>query len=306
MRVDAPVVNCDADAFANILKKCSGASNEPAPGLEFQCIKVWGSGPGADPNEPLTLTLGAGATLEGVNVKWNADGQVPCDIKPAAGNNSSVAVQALWSDWGNPDANGNPTGVADPVILYPINYRAVESGPDAGGGSALSHKTILRALSKTAVTTPIDSIDVESRGLDDGFMRFDQLQIAEAASATMGYRLLHNGLPVRADQIRVAAFRVAYYYGKTERNYVHRPSGPTLVNSTEQIDGRPFFVTPHCPVWSVIIWQSRIPRKHVVVSDDRNHPDVVSLDPNKDVFVQVNYDWRYLRTLGGSFGLFIS
>lgn len=306
MQVYKPTANCDADAFSYILKQCSGVSAEPAPGLEFQCVKVWGSGPGADPNSPITLTLGSGVTLNGVDAEWNADGQVPCSTTPPNGNNSSVSAQALWTDWSNLDPNGNPTGVADPLNAYTINYHAVDSGPDDLKRPALSPKTILRPLSKTAVTTAIDSIDVESRGLDEGFLRFDQLQMAGAASATMGYRLLHNGLPIRADQIRVAAFRVEYYYGRTERNYVHRPSGPTLIASTEQFSGRPVFVSPHCPVWCIIIWQPGLLRRHVVVSDDRNHPDIVSLDPNKDIFVQVNYDWRYLRTLGGSFGLLIN
>lgn len=306
MQVYKPTANHDADAFSNILKQCSGVSAPPAPDLEFQCVKVWGSGPAADPNSPVTLTLGSGVTLNGVDAEWNADGQVPCSTTPATGgNNSAVSVQALWTDWSNLDPNGNPTGVADPINAYAINYRAVDAGPDALKKSTSSLKTILRPLCKTAVTTAIDSIDVESRGLDEGFLRFDQLQIADAASATMGYRLLHEGLPVRADKIRVAAFRVEYYYGRNERNYVHRPSGPTLIASTEQFAGRPVFVSPHCPVWSVIIWQPGVPRRHVVVSEDRNHPDIVSLDPKKDVFVQVNYDWRYLRTLGGSFGLLL-
>jgi hypothetical protein len=308
MRIDNPAANAVSDAFENKLCLCDGVTSPKSGTDEFQCVRIWGSDPTTGTQHPasgspdVVLTADAVTVNPNQSVSWQANGSVPCRATAApTSNNSSLIVQALWTSWDILDPDGNPTGYADPAIANAVHFKG-KSVPSCGGEA----EPALRAnKAKGALST--DSVDREASGLDGEFLRYDQLQIADAASAALGFRLMASGVPVRASRIRVAAHRVEYFYGRGDLTFVHRPAGPTLVPSAEIVlgTGLPAFLFPKLPAWSLVIWQKASFRRHVLVSDNRNHPDVIGLDPQKDIFIQVNYDWRYLSRMGGSFGLLL-
>lgn len=309
MRVDTPVANTVSDAFENKLCSCTGVTAPKSGTDEFQCVRIWGSDPTTGTQHPISgspdvvVTAEDGATVNSnQSVSWQANGSVPCRAAAApTSNNSSVIAQALWTSWDIVDPDGNPTGYSDPAIATAVNFKGKIVAACGGEG-----QTLLKA-NRTQSAAGIDSVDREATGLDGEFLRFDQLQIDEAASSVMGFRLMASGVPLRASRILVAAHRVEYFYGRGDLTFVNRPAGPTLVASAEVVAGTtlPAFLFPKLPAWSIVIWQQASFRRHVLVSDNRNHPDVIRLDPQKDIFIQVNYDWRYLSRMGGSFGLLV-
>ncbi|MEQ9411558.1 MAG: hypothetical protein RIK87_27840 [Fuerstiella sp.] len=147
--------------------------------------------------------------------------------------------------------------------------------------------------------------DVEATGHIGDWLSFNFLQAATAVHHPFGYRLMVNGRPLRTSALRVTTphVNIGYAYGSNFFSS-RRPSGPTLTASDEVIlENYRAFAFHRLPTWALFIWQGDRHSGHVLSSQSINSPDILGLDPNRDVFVQLNF--HRLFAVSGTFDLHI-
>lgn len=298
LTINRPQANSVEDVANNILCSCHGISTPPSSSYRIIDVKIWGTdvtGTFADPNVPGSpYDLADIVQLDDGSIEWSSNRVPSFSAANPTQNNSRIAVVALW------ETDDQPPGAwSDPAEVVPTWFK----GKTVQECGLRYNEAEKRYLKKGVVRETY--VDCSPTCEENGFLRFDQLGLLNAANTVHGYRLTLNGNPLRTECLQVAADRVAYSYGAGAGNVarVHRPAGPTLVPPSDR--EKFFFEFNTLPVWSIVIYQKGTTRFHTLFSDDKSRPDIVHLDPNKDVYVQVNYNRRYLTSMGGGFGLFV-
>lgn len=296
----AAVNNPPANAIAGVLAMpppptmgtlclCNGSAVPPQQYLSSAGVRVLCRRPTEPaPTDAEMFSLVSPVFPVGTQYLWQKDNAVPafCEANPA-NNNNILYVRAAWINMMMP---GPP--IVEATTLG-FKGKRVQNCAEIGGVVAPIPTTASTELA--AAPLPM-FVDREPWDISGGYIEYRHLS---AEQFFWGNRLLRRGEPLRARRIAVAAFDVAWQYD----SLVNPPALITrsIGELTTAPAGWQFMGLPQA---SIVIWQLGEPRR-VVISECRDKPDIIALDPDAPIYVQVNFPWLSIAQRSGSFGLHV-
>lgn len=167
--------------------------------------------------------------------------------------------------------------------------------PGKGVQNCDRDETAQRTEGVAANVLPPFCVDASPVGASEGWLEYRYLAVD---SLVQGNRLMLNGEPLRASALAISASNVVWRHGLKRPRLVRRPLGHITAASVGW-----FF--QHSPEAALIVWQGDRTRRHVLASESRDRPDIVDLDPKKDVYVQVNFHRMETLARKGGFDLWV-
>jgi hypothetical protein len=220
------------------------------------------------------------------NGNWTYDGMLTAFINEASDppeKHNKLYLGAFSIDYTNPQ----PLPPETDDVVFPGN--GVPTCP-----SCTRDEAAQRAELPMDVPPPL-CVDACPVGASDGWLEYRHLAVD---SLVQGNRLMLNGKPLRGSALAVSASNVAWYHGLRNPRLVRRPLGHITAASAGW-----FF--QQSPEAALIVWQGNRTRRHVLASESQDRPDIVDLDPDKDVYVQVNFHRLDAFARKGGFDLWV-
>jgi len=209
-----------------------------------------------------------------------------CADNPGANNNKFY----LMSSWINMMMPGQPISERSNLEFKGKRVQSCETVIPLPVTAALSDD----AAAESVAPVP-GSVDSKPWDITGGYLEYRHLSVEQI---TGGNRLMRHGAPLRARRIAIAAFDVSWQYG---------PSPSTLISrSVGELASAPAgWLFMGLPKACLVVWQGDLLQRRVIISECRDKPDILSLDPNKPIFVQVNFAWANVAQRSGSFGVHV-
>ena len=132
---------------------------------------------------------------------------------------------------------------------------------------------------------------------DGAWLLYENLPVSAIGNGNL---LSLHGAPLRAKELAISAARVHWWSNLPHGVVVRRPVGEDLCPTGS---ASPFRGLPRS---AIVIHQPQ--RRHVLMSESRNKPDLVELDRDQNFRIQVNFESPILPTaglLGGSYDLWV-
>lgn len=269
-----------------------------------------------------------GAIFDGLYLKIIPDGQpIPSDQDVHDSPDATIPSSELYGSgptttqkaWNRDDSliancglQGNEAGSTLKVVSWSFDFDTTSSSyqyvPDSVTTpfkglctDTCTAAPAKKAARKMAAALPAP-ISVSPADYDGDWLLYSGLTVS---NWFYGNLLMRNGKPLRANLLAVAAADVNWSYdlplpGKGHRN-VHRAVGDLTFRSP-----RVPWRFASSPDNAVIVWQNKLGLPENVVSTERReHPDLITVDPDADILVQVNYHTVMQRSLDGTFSLWV-
>jgi len=213
-------------------------------------------------------------------------------IAPAGSTalNNTLYAKAFWYDY----STYPPTTYQSDTASSSFRGVYVQQCP-AAALAAEPSAAQLEPLGRSPASLEFLAVESPPAGGEDGWLEYRNLSVDNLA---FGNRLMLGDRPLRASLLAVSAVDVGWWHGMDPPRLVRRAQG----HLTAAQDGWLFRNSPEA---SLIVWQGDMARRTVLAAEDRTRPDVVDLDPCRDIYVQVNYDMLDAFARRGSFSLWV-
>lgn len=237
-----------------------------------------------------------GSGPSNVTANWNMDQKLPADHN--AGGTATNKLIAVSRSFNYNPSMSNPYQELLESVTTPFFGKTVTAC------AALAPQLGRSTAAVTLATPPtVDGNYVGPKDSEGDWLLYSGLT---ASNQFFGNRLYRNGSPLRARVIAVAAANVDWSFDLNPlgvgRRYVRRAAG--------DLSSEPFRPSPwrfaNNPANAVVVWQNKLGLPdNVVLSECRQTPDLIHLDPTEDVLVQVNYNAFLQSSITGTFSLWI-
>jgi hypothetical protein len=228
----------------------------------------------------------------GVAANWNRDTRMQSSCGPAGSEPSNTLFVASRCF----DFTPSPPHYVE--VLEPSNTPF--KGKAVNACAAIARRNSL-AKSEIPTTDAGEGVPASPIDSDGDWLLYGGLSVS---NHYYGNRLMRNGNPLRARVLAIAAADVNWSHdlASGSRWNVRRPAGDMAFEPLRPSPWR----FPNAPTNSLVVWQKQagLPER-VLSSECREQPDLVHVDPDEDLFVQVNYHAVFQRTLRGAFGLWV-
>lgn len=289
---DGPVRSYSPQAPMGTLCRASGRFTPPVqglPGMARLIIKK--------PGDPAPTSADWGSAQM---VGMAPDGSWPYGSMPSLGAwiapagstalNNTLYAKAFWYDY----STYPPTTYQSDTASSSFRGVYVQQCP-AAALAAEPSAAQLEPLGRSPASLEFLAVESPPAGGEDGWLEYRNLSVDNLA---FGNRLMLGDRPLRASLLAVSAVDVGWWHGMDPPRLVRRAQG----HLTAAQDGWLFRNSPEA---SLIVWQGDMARRTVLAAEDRTRPDVVDLDPCRDIYVQVNYDMLDAFARRGGFSLWV-